>query len=119
MSAPPRAEFVAGCPECGQSKAADCLEVVACFYSYHRSEGHDVEWMWGHALDVDPQVTAAGGVANLQSVISTLEDHFEPAAVPGELLYETCLNAGATKGALDEQFDGLPEAMTGRVTPIE
>lgn len=121
MSAPPRADFVAGCPDCGQSKGADDLDVVAGFYTCHRCEGHDVEWMWGHALtlDVDPDVTSAGTVANLRSVIHTLEDHFEPATVPGELLYETCLNAGAAKGALDDQFDQLPATVTDRVTLID
>lgn len=121
MSAPPRAEYVAGCPDCGQSQEADSLEDVACFYVSHRGEGHDVEWMWGNALtlDVDPMVTDAGDVANLRSVIETIEDHFEPAAVPGELLYETCLNAGASKRALDDQLQALPPGVNERVTSIQ
>jgi hypothetical protein len=121
MSAPPRADFVAGCPDCGKSKEANSLEAVAYFYVCHHGEGHDVEWMWGNALslNVDPIVTRTGSVANLPTVIRVLEDHFEPAAVPGELLYETCLNAGATKRALDDQLKSLPTSVADRVTPIE
>lgn len=121
MSVAPQAKFVAGCPECGRSVEADSLEIAADFYVCHRAEGHDVEWLWGHALalGIEPQVTDVGSVANLRSVIRSIEAHFEPAAVPGELLYETCLNAGATKDALDDQIESLPATVTDQVTPIE
>lgn len=121
MSAPPRADFVAGCPDCGQAKEADTLEDVAGFYRCHHSNGHDVEWMWGdaHVGDVDVKVTDAGSVANLPAVIGSLETLFHPAEVPAELVYETCLNEGAMKEALATQIEDLPSTITDRVGTLE
>jgi hypothetical protein len=121
MSVPPRADYVAGCPDCGASKEADSLEAVAGFYSCHHRHGHDVEWMWGQAdaRDVDVEVTDAGRVANLAAVVGGLESVFEPAAVPAELVYETCLSAGARKAAVDDQLQRLPDAVTCRVDSLK
>lgn len=121
MSAPPRADYVAGCPDCSSVKGADCIEDVAGFYRNHHSRGHEVEWMWGVACvgDVDVEVTDAGSVANLSAIIESLETLFHPAEIPAELVYETCLNEGAMKEMLAEQLDGLPSTVADRVGSLD
>ena len=121
MSAPPRAGFVAGCQQCGSQMEADSLEDVAWFYACHREAGHDVDWLWGTemTLTVETRVTGDGEVANLTALIGTLEDIFRPTDVPAELLYETCLNAGAEKAAVEAQLERLPDNITDCIAPLE
>lgn len=121
MSAPPRADFVAGCPDCGSAAEGDRLEEVAGFYTCHHSHGHDVEWMWGEpgVACVDVDVTDDGRVANLTEVVGDLGSTFDPAAVPAELVYEISLSAGARKAAVETQLRELPAAVTDRVDSLD
>ena len=121
MSAPPRADFVAGCRECGFSMEADSLDDVAWFYTCHHVAGHDVEWLWGieMTLSVDPRVSEDGRVRNLSAVIGSLVPVFHPCTVPAEFLFERCLNAGAEKAAVEDQLDELPDSIVDRVDPLD
>jgi hypothetical protein len=100
---------------------ADCLEDVAGFYTCHHRWGHDVEWMWGDGRveHVEIHVANGGEVSNLPAVVGTLESVFHPAEVPAELVYETCLNGGATKQAVETQLQELPTSITERVGSLD
>lgn len=121
MSAPPRADFVAGCRECGQQMEADSLDEVAWFYACHHVAGHDVEWLWGSesTLTVQVEVTEDGGVRNLGTVVGVLVGLFHPSAVPAELVLENCLNAGAEKAVVERQMQQLPPLIRERIDPLD
>jgi hypothetical protein len=121
MSAPPRADFVAGCRECEQEMHADSIDDAAWFYACHREAGHDVEWLWGaeSTLTVTIEVNESGGVENLSTVVGLLDRLFEPSAVPAELILENCLNAGAEKAVVERQIEQLPRLIRERIDPLD
>jgi hypothetical protein len=121
MSAPPRADFVAGCPECEQEMHADSIDDAAWFYACHREAGHDVEWLWGaeSTLTVQILVDQHGGVENLATVVGVLDRLFDPSAVPAELILENCLNAGAEKAVVERQIEQLPPLVRERIDPLD
>lgn len=115
------APFVAGCPQCGERRAADALAPAASFVACHEREtGHEVEWVWGdpRALDVRPAVDG-DRVANLPAVVDALAAQFAPVGVPPALLYETCVAAGASKRAVQRQLDALPSSVTDHLRALE
>jgi len=121
MSATPRADFAAGCQRCGRSMETDSLDDVAWFYACHAVAGHDVEWLWGSdsTLTLAVEVSPDGGVRNLGAIVGSLDELFRPSRVPAELVFETCLNAGAEKATVERQLEALPERVARRVDPLD
>lgn len=121
MSAPPRADFVVGCPQCRYSLESDSLTDVAWFYACHRTAGHEVEWLWGSESTLTDEIEVAedGRVTNLGTVVGVLVGLFHPSRVPAELVLENCLNAGAEKAVVERQLEELPELIRSQVELLD